>query len=129
MISLCTVLIFFSTVYVYPEQNAPLITRRADFASQVTGSDVRTSIAQPRVLMTAGRTLTLTSPATGTPQPIISWYKDGTQLTESDDVSFLSDGSLEVKNFEAEDSGTYQSRATSGEQVDSQDTEVILAGE
>jgi hemicentin len=109
------------------EQNAPLITRRADFASEVTDSDVKTSIAQLRVFITAGKTLTLTSEATGTPQPVISWYKDGTQLMAGGDVSFLSDGSLQVSNFQAEDSGTYQSRATIGEQVDIQDTEVDLA--
>ena len=106
-----------------------MITRRADVTSQVTDTDVRASVSQPEVMVKAGQTLTLASPATGLPKPVISWYKNGTRLVAGDYVSFLSDGSLEVRNFVAQDAGTYQSQAASGGKVDSQETEVILAGE
>lgn len=128
--ALLYVMITFSNAHMpYAGSNDPVITRHAGVSSQTTDSDVRASVSQPQVMVRSGQTLTLTSPATGSPRPVISWYKDGTLLSTGGDVRVLSDGSLEVKNFGDGHVGTYQSQATSGELVDSQDTDVVLAGE
>ncbi|OWF52578.1 Hemicentin-1 [Mizuhopecten yessoensis] len=55
----------------------------------------------------------LECPATGTPPPDITWYKDDVALSSDDfGVSILPDGSLELESISAEDSGEYRCLAT-----------------
>ncbi|XP_060069782.1 hemicentin-1-like [Ylistrum balloti] len=51
----------------------------------------------------------LECPASGTPFPEITWYKDDVLLSPNDlGVNFLSDGSLELRSISAQDSGEYR---------------------
>lgn len=54
----------------------------------------------------------LPCPAEGTPRPRIVWTKNGVPLTGNEyGIVFLDDGSLEIPNAEAEDSGAYKCQA------------------
>ena len=53
--------------------------------------------------------VTLACPATGTPQPLITWYKEGAPLTGNEiGVRILLDGSLQLETPGAEDTGQYK---------------------
>ena len=53
--------------------------------------------------------IVLLCPAAGTPTPLITWYKDDVLIT-GDQLGFviLEDGSLQVSDSEAADSGVYR---------------------
>ncbi|XP_076455301.1 hemicentin-1-like isoform X2 [Babylonia areolata] len=56
-----------------------------------------------------GNPVILPCPAVGSPRPHIIWTKDGVALSISElGVRFLEDGSLEIDDVEAADSGAYQ---------------------
>ncbi|XP_012942941.1 hemicentin-1 [Aplysia californica] len=51
----------------------------------------------------------LPCPAVGTPRPRVTWYKDDVQLTGNElGIVQLEDGSLEIDNIQARDSGVYE---------------------
>ena len=57
--------------------------------------------------------LTLACPATGTPLPVITWYKENIELTGNElGVRLLSDGSVQLDAVQAEDAGLYKCIAT-----------------
>lgn len=58
-------------------------------------------------------TLTLTCSVEGTPQPFVSWNKNGESLKSKDRVSISSDGTLVIKNTLVTDTGRYMCLATS----------------
>ena len=52
-------------------------------------------------------------PATGTPLPTITWYKDDVELTGDEiGIQYLGDGSLEIFSAKAGDSASYTCIAT-----------------
>ncbi|KAF7265844.1 hypothetical protein GWI33_020914 [Rhynchophorus ferrugineus] len=51
--------------------------------------------------------------ATGTPKPIISWYKDGDPVTPSHRVNMTNPNQVEIYNLEKDDSGAYTCVASS----------------
>ena len=63
------------------------------------------------VALLSGETLTLTCSATGDPQPVISWRKQGGQLPAG--RSQQSNGDLVIRGFQKSDTGYYICVATS----------------
>ncbi|XP_059093555.1 neogenin-like isoform X2 [Tigriopus californicus] len=85
-------------------------------------------IARPKNLKAEeGQTLTLDCAANGIPKPFITWLKDGSTVDLSHlDSRFtkIGSGSLQIKNVQVNDKGTYQCRAENSE--DSVDAGSIL---
>ena len=56
-----------------------------------------------------GNDVILRCPATGTPPPLITWYKDGSLITgDFAGVIILEDGSLQIINTDADDTASYK---------------------
>ena len=64
-----------------------------------------------RVVVSPGETLTLNCSATGDPQPVISWRKQGGQLPVG--RSQQSNGDLVIRGLQVSDTGNYICAATS----------------
>ena len=64
-----------------------------------------------RVFLSSGETLTLNCRATGDPQPIISWRKQGGQMPAG--RSQQSNGDLVIRDLQMSDTGYYICVATS----------------
>ena len=64
-----------------------------------------------RVFVSPGETLTLNCSATGDPQPVISWRKQGGQLPVG--RSQQSNGNLVIRGLQVSDTGIYICAATS----------------
>ena len=73
---------------------------------------VRTSVGASVETFTR-TTLTLTCSAEGTPQPSVSWNKNGESLKSKDRVSISSDGTLVIRNTVVTDTGSYMCSAAS----------------
>ena len=57
---------------------------------------------------TEGRNVTLTCNATGNPEPVLSWSKDGNLAKSSNRISFLADNKLlKITNVKRSDGGKY----------------------
>ena len=52
--------------------------------------------------------ITIPCPVSGTPTPIVTWFKDGEVIT-GNEIGFriMADGSLQLDRAQAEDSGSY----------------------
>lgn len=116
------------TVFLYAAANRPLLNRRADVLDVTTASSVSVSVARPNAYAQAGQTVSLLCSATGTPTPVITWQKDGSDVVPGSRVSIGSDGTLEIRNFESGDEGSYACTATSGSNTDTQQSQVSLLG-
>lgn len=51
--------------------------------------------------------------ATGNPDPVISWYKEGIPVQASEKINMTKTGNLEIQNLEGEDAGIYTCVASS----------------
>ena len=60
-----------------------------------------------------GNKVVLPCPATGTPTPEITWFKDGKRITGNElGIMIRSDGSLQLDHAQGEDAGHYVCEAT-----------------
>ena len=65
-----------------------------------------------RIRGSIGTNMTLHCSATGDPQPVISWKRQGSQLPVGRSQQI--DGSLIIRDFQKDDAGIYVCVATSG---------------
>jgi hypothetical protein len=76
-----------------------------------------------------GSPVVIRCPASGTPQPLITWYKDGLLITgDHGGLAILDDGSLEILDAEAEDSSVYTCIAENQAGEVEHDVEVKVIG-
>ncbi|XP_060552023.1 hemicentin-1-like isoform X2 [Ruditapes philippinarum] len=88
------------------ENNAGIATR--DFTLNVLDPPKLPSNLTKYKEIIEGSPVVIRCPASGTPQPLITWYKDGLLITgDHGGLAILDDGSLEILDAEAEDSSVY----------------------
>lgn len=76
-----------------------------------------------------GSPVVIRCPASGTPPPLITWFKNGLLITgDQDGVEILEDGSLEILDAEAEDSSVYTCTAENQAGEVEHDFEVKVIG-
>lgn len=68
-------------------------------------------VAVPEVIL--NRTATILCPATGIPDPVITWYKDNVEITgNTNRLTILANGRrLQIRNAQVSDTGRYSCRA------------------
>jgi len=82
-----------------------------------------------RHLVNAGESLRLGCPVVGHTSPIITWYKDGEEVTVGWERYRVRHDSLQVRDTEPEDSGVFVCQATNGfGSVDVKYLVLVLAG-
>uniref|UniRef100_A0A8C1N9H6 Immunoglobulin superfamily, member 9Ba n=1 Tax=Cyprinus carpio TaxID=7962 RepID=A0A8C1N9H6_CYPCA len=74
-----------------------------------------------------GGSITLTCTAFGNPKPVVTWLRDGDQLTSSKKYT-VSDGSLTVQAITREDRGAYSCRAHSDQGEALHTTRLLVQG-
>uniref|UniRef100_A0A672RB11 Immunoglobulin superfamily, member 9Ba n=1 Tax=Sinocyclocheilus grahami TaxID=75366 RepID=A0A672RB11_SINGR len=75
-----------------------------------------------------GGSITLTCTAFGNPKPVVTWLRDGDQLTSNKKYT-VSDGSLTVQAITREDRGAYSCRAQSDQGEVLHTTRLLVQGE
>ncbi|XP_041482004.1 Down syndrome cell adhesion molecule-like protein 1 homolog isoform X2 [Lytechinus variegatus] len=90
------------------------IPRQVTSQSATFTVSVGTSIVSPpnSTEVVLGNELSLTCVAEGDPAPIITWSKDGRQLTADERTTIGSSGLLHIRNIVAIDEGTYRCEST-----------------
>lgn len=66
--------------------------------------------------------------AVGSPQPVITWSRNGIQLISSNRIQIESDGSLVIRPVETGDHGTYRCDATNINGRVSAEADVLING-
>ena len=78
--------------------------------------------------VTNGYSLTLNGQATGFPQPVVSWQKDG-QAVDTSHVTLLSNGSLYIFSTVMQDAGRFSCKASNSAGSVTKSADVVIYGE
>lgn len=78
--------------------------------------------------VTNGYSLTLNCEATGFPQPVVSWQKDG-QAVDTSHVTLLSNGSLYIFSTVMQDAGQFSCKASNSAGSATVSADVVIYGE
>lgn len=73
-----------------------------------------------------GQTLVVSAITLGSPTPSVSWYRNGEPLRTGGRYTVQADGSLEIRDVVADDSGSYAIRAMNSVGVDEETINVIV---
>ena len=77
--------------------------------------------------VTNGYSLTLNCQATGFPQPVVSWQKDG-QAVDTSHVTLLSNGSLYIFSTVMQDAGRFSCKASNSAGSATVSADVVIYG-
>ena len=92
----------------------------------ITNEGVSSVIGRRSVLVPRGLALTLSCSATGSPDPTISWYRNGKEIKGNDRFD-VNNGQLVVKEVAREDEGAFECRAVNTAGQDRETIDVQLA--
>ena len=107
----------------------PSISRQPDVAPVVTEQGIVVRFGRNSVAVGGGQTLRIQVSTTTAAnlRPTYEWRKDGNPLQPSNRIFLGADGTLEIRNFQSSDAGTYTIVATNSVGSDSDDIQVTLA--
>ena len=77
----------------------------------------------------ANTSITITCPTTGIPKPVVTWTKDGREISVGERYTVQNDGSLLISEADEEDDGRYTCTADSVAGKDSGTSVVKVVGE
>ena len=94
-----------------------------------TPDGVETSIGKDSVTVSPGEILTISCDVAGSPEPTITWLRDGETITSGGRFSDDGQGTLVVSNVQRDDAGTYTCTANNTRGSDSDSIDVNVAGQ
>ena len=97
------------SIFIHTEPSKPTIEVGDESGRNIPigdGSPVTMNVGD-NLTAASNTTITIRCPTSGVPTPVVTWRKDGVQITEGDRFSITVDNSLVIKGADVKESALY----------------------